>query len=537
MKALMCIYLLLRRKGQKDNRESDIIATFVNIKRMTIMNKRIILNPAYYLRNDIRRAIIGTFEFPNIDSHLYDAHILYRIHPVIAQLLSFFCHPVTITQAVARIHKYFGLESQETLSILAPMINNETSIQHDYDGVILALPKNVLIDYDKVVLRPEREQYLIQDFVTYEPLDLSTIRLYKPVHMIIELTMKCYTDCVYCYADRSDKIAMQKQLALKIIDEAYRLKFTNIELNGGEVLSHPGIWEILNKLSSYGYYPLISTKMPLGDEQLRRLKDMGFSRIQISLDSINAQIEKNLVKASNNYLEKVINTMDALDSLCFDWQINTVLTNKNCTETGIKDLLNYVLCKYKHLKSIKLAPMGYPMYKNENTFRQLAPDYYMVKKIQHIASQMGVLNKSVGIIISEPDLDTNYTCKSWEKFNGRNYCTANQKAFNVLPDGKVTICEELSWTPAFIIGDLNSSNILEVWNSDKAKHLFFLDQKEISNTSKCKECGCFIQCRHNKQVCWKMVIMAYGKNNWDYPDPQCPNSELPYNSFYYKQNK
>lgn len=506
------------------------------LERMLIQDNIIILNQAYYLRNDVHRAIIGTFEFPSVDKQLFDAHILYRIHPVVAQLLSFFSQPISLKKAIDDIHNFFGLETSDIISILTPMVNNKIKIQHDYCGVIMTLPKYILIDYDKVNLRADKEIYSYQDFLTDGLIDLTTVRLYKPIHMIMELTMKCYTDCLYCYADRAGhKIAMDEQLALKTIDEAHRLRFTNIEINGGEVLSHPNIWPILERLTAYGYYPFISTKMPLNEKKLLKLKELGLNRIQISLDSIDSSIESDLLNVDNGYLDRIIKTMDLLDFLGFDWQINTVLTKKNCSKEIISNLLSFVLSKYKHLKSIKLAPMAFPMYKRAETFSQLSPDVIKLREIQEVAIQLNKLNPDVDIILSEPDIESDYSCKSWDTFNGRNICTANQKAFNVLPDGKVTICEELYWIPAFIIGDLNSSSIKEIWESDKAKHLFFLDQKSISDTSKCKTCHSFTKCRHTKQVCWKMVVMAYGKSNWDYPDPKCPNSELPYNSFYYKQ--
>ena len=32
-----------------------------------------------------------------------------------------------------------------------------------------------------------------------------------------------------------------------------------------------------------------------------------------------------------------------------------------------------------------------------------------------------------------------------------------------------------------------------------------------------------------QRVCWKMVMYAYGKQNWDYPDPRCPEAPKMFN--------
>ena len=94
----------------------------------------------------------------------------------------------------------------------------------------------------------------------------------------------------------------------------------------------------------------------------------------------------------------------------------------------------------------------------------------------------------------------------------------------ILPDGKVTICEELYWNPNFIIGDITKQSISEVWNSDKAKRLYYLTQVEISEGSPCKTCSSFEECRGDnyKKICWRDTIKAYGHDKWDYPDSRCP---------------
>ena len=51
--------------------------------------KYYILNPAYFLRNDMHRAIIGAFDFPDIEDELYEKNALHIIHPFTASMLSF----------------------------------------------------------------------------------------------------------------------------------------------------------------------------------------------------------------------------------------------------------------------------------------------------------------------------------------------------------------------------------------------------------------------------------------------------------------
>ena len=111
-----------------------------------------------------------------------------------------------------------------------------------------------------------------------------------------------------------------------------------------------------------------------------------------------------------------------------------------------------------------------------------------------------------------------------KEFQNRPLCEGNLSYMLVLPDGKVTICEELYWHPQFILGNITEKSIMEVWMSDKALALHHLSRKDISEKSACKICGDFNLCRgeNGSRVCWKTVQYFYGSENWDFPEPSCP---------------
>lgn len=494
-------------------------------------HKTLVLNPAYYLRNDIHRAIIGTFEFPDMVTGLYEPHFLQPIHPIIAQLLSFFSdNGKTVIQVQNDIANYFQLSVEQVAEIIQPMIYNVSSLVKEFDGTLMVLPKNLLIESSGV---KRRETYNPQEFIIEEDLDLKTIRLYKPAHAVLELTMRCLTDCIYCYADKRghNNDFLPTDTALKFIKEAKSIGFVDIEINGGEVMLHPGIDSILMELASCGYNCLISTKIPLQEDKIKFLKNIGMTSVQISLDSLNPTKASTLLHVDSNYLPRLKQTMCLLDQYEFKWQINTVLTKYNCNVRDIQELTNE-LSKYNNVKGIKLSPVGYPMYKSSNTFEQLHPSVEQLSSVRQYVDSIKSENCNYWITMADEETENNYKCKKWKSFEQRSSCTANQKAFNVLPDGKVTICEELYWHPSFIIGDITENSILEIWNSEKAKKLFFVQNDYFSKQSGCYSCKKIPDCRHNKGVCWKMVIMAYGDEHWDYPDPRCPKAPLPYNKFY-----
>jgi len=91
----------------------------------------------------------------------------------------------------------------------------------------------------------------------------------------------------------------------------------------------------------------------------------------------------------------------------------------------------------------------------------------------------------------------------------------------ILPDGKVTICEQLYWDSRFIIGDLTTQSIEEVWNSPRALELSFPKREDFRDESVCKGCDIFEECLSFPNKCFADVLKGYGKENWDYPDPRC----------------
>lgn len=147
-------------------------------------------------------------------------------------------------------------------------------------------------------------------------------------------------------------------------------------------------------------------------------------------------------------------------------------------------------------------------------------------------------NYEFEILVSDGDVPDDYLPEvRKQRFNHRAFCSGNTKSMVILPDGRVTICEELYDHPKFIIGDLTKQSILEVWNSDEAINLFKLQKKALNPQSACKQCDELEYCRQGLGVCWKTVLMAYGDENWDFPDPRCPKAPVMYHDICLEKSK
>ena len=111
-----------------------------------------------------------------------------------------------------------------------------------------------------------------------------------------------------------------------------------------------------------------------------------------------------------------------------------------------------------------------------------------------------------------------------KEFNNRGLCTGNFSAMFILPDGNVTICEELYWHEKFILGNVINDSLINIWNSDKANYLKMIPQKDFPSDSPCANCSEYYTCREIKQVCWRDIVKGYGKEKWYFPDVKCPKA-------------
>jgi radical SAM protein with 4Fe4S-binding SPASM domain len=494
-----------------------------------------VLNPGYFLRSDVCRAIIGTYDYcESVVPGGYEANYASMIHPLNAQLFSFFDGKRSLRVCVGDISKYFTLPEEVIYSFIEKFIGNTERLLMTYGNQQVWLPKNILVESGNLI---RREVYTPHQFSVTEDVDLYTLRLFKPIRAMFELTFKCCTDCTYCYADRlhpcsNDFLSVDK--IKEIIRDAKRCGIVDLDINGGEVLMHPYSEEILRELVCNDYHPLVSTKIPLDKETLEMLKLVGINRVQVSLDSVNSVTLTKILKVGHAYRDKILETLQMLDDMEFHWQVNSIVVGANSSiENEILPLIHR-LVSYKNIRRIKMGPAGCSLYKTYEHFNAIKIDVKTTMRIKEILDQVATENPHIDIGFSEPDIESHFISSNIkrENFYKRSICTGNTRNFVILPDGKVTICEELYWHPKFIIGDLSQQSIMEMWSSEKAINLFKLQRECLSDNSRCKHCDEFSECRHSKGVCWKMILMAYGKDSWDYPDPRCYRAPMPLNEFY-----
>lgn len=493
------------------------------------MNKSLIFNPSYHLRKDGNRVILfSEDEVPENSEEWFSF-----IHPFHAMMFSFMDGKTPYEEEIKKCATYFGVSFDAMEKIVAKYVDK----RHWFTIAIpnedcVNFPKNTIISVP-INSETRKEYYSVKDFPYKGKPDLKSNRLSYPININMELTMKCQTNCLYCYAKRNlnSKDTLTLPQIKNFIREAKEGGVYNIDVNGGDVLLHPQIREVLLELVSQGFMPLVSTKTTLDKDMIDYIVALKKVRLQISLDSANPITLRKLIGVPSDYIEKMSSALDYLSLIDFPVKVNVVLTRYNSSKEEIDLLLDY-LSKYRAVKEIRFNPCGYSLYKKNFSEIRMSLDS-LIKALEYIESQVEQ-RKDVTIKISSYDKSTEYVGGDKpQAFANRALCTGGIRNAVLLPNGDLTICEELYDHPAFLLGNVKENSISEIWNSEKAIKLY-RDPVSVQSKSVCARCSNKQICRMDIGVCWKLVLMAYGKENWDFPDPRCPKAPSPLNSFFYE---
>lgn len=487
-----------------------------------ITKRKLILNKNYIIYPDVDRALIASSD-GNENENFYSV-----IHPIHAILFSTFTGEKTILENIKQISDLFSISEVEVKQLISLFVNNAKDIVIEYDGERFIFPKKLLIYSDNQEIRNDLNH---SDLNIVGPLDLTRRRLSIPRTILFVINTKCVTDCIYCYADKETEYkALSTQRIIEIIEEAKSLGVRRIDVSGGEIFLHKDWQLIVKKLLDNGYNPDLSTKVPLSVNVIDAFEKVGLNKVQISLDSVNSELLEKTLHVANTYCAKMLESLQYINSKGIEIIIKGTQCRYTCDVENIKEVINFI-SNLENVKRYVVSIIGYSHYKTLDTFKQLQPSR---KQIEDLADFLEDQKSNVNFEII---YDDNIQCKSelrnYRDFKNRGLCTANVDGFVLLPDGKITICEELYWNEEFIIGDLIQNSIMDVWRSEKAIGMWDIQQSELADGNPCKTCQDFLNCRKGLGVCWKSVIAHYGEENSFFPDPKCPKApEVLYEAYY-----
>lgn len=481
-----------------------------------------VLNPCYQLRNDVHRVALfsraGLAEGCSRDWQTF-------IHPVQAAMFSFFTYNRSLGENLSLLSDFFSRDLSYMEKIVSSYIRNPNPVYTKWGDHSIVFPKNMLIGVEEAKVG-ECFRELTVDSLMCRKLDLTSRRFYSgPLLVTLMLTNHCLTHCKYCYADTATRVqqSLSTSRILELIDEAAGLQVQQVNLMGGEVFLHKDWKLILSELVKQGIAPeYLSTKMPFTSERLWELKETGYRHlIQVSLDACSSDLLEASLQVRADYLKEMLNGLYLLDQSGFAYQVSTVLTTYNCDRHTLTELYRS-LSALEHLREWRIVPVSNSITIDYAEFMRLKASKEQIESIFDYLNEFIVPVSPFPVILNRELLDKKfYTDRGGSAHFKGSACSALNTHLFILPDGKVTVCEQLYWNRRFIIGDVSCSGLKEVWDSSGVCSIKSLSRADIQEGSPCKSCDRFEKCYDFRNRCWSDVIKAYGSACWDYPDPRC----------------
>lgn len=480
----------------------------------------IVFNHSYKLKHDEKRTFVLGPEQKLDNSYGAKIGWISVIHPIYAMIFSFISKPVDIRYASESIASFLQISEDSATDLFQRLISSEP-VYIDYGGAISSFPPNLIIASDDIVHQASYVEYCPEQFV-YKDVDLKRQRPYSsPLGIVLMINNVCSTNCVYCYADKTMlHPTMPWSVIEKVVSDARQNNINSFQITGGEIFLYKDWPKLLALLCNYGYKPgLLSTKVPLTEEQIQIFQKFQI-KLQISLDSYDPRILSSILNVGEDYRDKIVHTIELLEKYKIQYQVATVITKHNESIESL-DLLYYFLNTKKMITRWEIRLAFKSLY-SRNDFESIKATDDAVSKIEEWIKVVrnGHIH-NCNIMWSRDNGRTYFKCSTGSRNFPGSRCSANYSHMIILPDGKVTICEQLYWMPKFIIGDVTKDNICDIWNSEQAIKLAFRKQSDINDKSACRTCELWDNCSQYPNQCIADIIKGYGEEYWDFPDPRC----------------
>lgn len=151
-----------------------------------------------------------------------------------------------------------------------------------------------------------------------------------PMAVQLEITKQCNLDCVHCYVDHE---LHDTQLTFKeiksLLDELAELGVLQLTITGGEAMTRPDFWEIIEYGKEKGFYlRLLTSGTLLTQKDAARLKKLAIGQVHISLYSANPKTHEAITNRKGSF-EKSLKALRLLKDEGVEVLVKSVVLKQN----------------------------------------------------------------------------------------------------------------------------------------------------------------------------------------------------------------
>ena len=177
----------------------------------------------------------------------------------------------------------------------------------------------------------------------------------------ISVTDRCNIRCFYCMPENveflSRKDVMSFEEIHRLVTVVAKMGVNRIRLTGGEPLVRAELWKLISLIKSVdGINDVaITTNAILLEDQASKLRSAGLDRLNISLDTLNADMFERITRRKG--LAKVLSGIDAAIEAGFEKIRVNAVSIKGLTESEVLPLARFAREKNIELRFIEFMPL------------------------------------------------------------------------------------------------------------------------------------------------------------------------------------
>jgi len=327
--------------------------------------------------------------------------------------------------------------------------------------------------------------------------DLLRLGLSAPICLTWEMTYACNLRCIHCLSSSGRRAPgeLDTDEARRLIDEWARMKVFYINVGGGEPMTRPDFFDLMEYAIRNGIGIKFSTNGTLIDRKAADwIVSTDYLDVQVSLDGASADVN-DVIRGAGSYA-RARHAMDLLAERGFRFKINSVVTRRAFDQL---DCLFDMARNYgAELRLTRLRPSG------------------RAKEVWNALRLTQAQNRSLYAWLQDhPDVLTGdsffHLSALGQPLDGMNMCGAGRIVCCVDPVGDVYACPFVL-VPEFKAGNVRDSSFAEIWHDSPL--FVHLRQWQVGGT--CQECPAYTKCHGG---C--MAVKYFTETPLDDPDPEC----------------
>jgi mycofactocin biosynthetic radical S-adenosylmethionine protein MftC len=319
-----------------------------------------------------------------------------------------------------------------------------------------------------------------------------------PICLTWEITYGCNLRCVHCLSSsgrrRRDELTTEE--AERLIDEWAEMKVFYINVGGGEPMSRPDFFRLMDYALGRGIGVKFSTNGTLIDDGAADwIASRDYLDVQISLDGVNAETN-DPVRGTGSYA-RARRAMERLAARRVRFKINSVVTRHNVASTD--DLLALADQFHAELRLTRLRPTG----RGGDVWEDLRPTHAQNRALYDwLLSHRNVLTGDSFFHLSAYG----------QPVEGLNMCGAGRIVCCVDPVGEVYACPFML-APEFSAGNVRADGgFSAIWRTAP----LFAHLRDWQVGGGCQNCNAYSLCHGG---C--LAVKHFTGRSADAPDPDC----------------